>query len=47
MQKKINGTLKDMTEKAYKQIRPTKPKADEQIGVLKMATKLPGAKIAP
>ena len=39
MQKKINGTLKDMTDKAYEQIRATKPKAYEEIGVLKLATK--------
>ena len=39
MQKKINGTLKDMNDKAYEQIRATKSKAYEQIGVLKLATK--------
>ena len=39
MQKKINDTLKDMTDKAYEQICATKPKANEQIGVLKLATK--------
>ena len=39
MQKKINDTLKDMTDKAYEQIRATKPKANKQIGVLKLATK--------
>ena len=39
MQKKINDTLKDMTDNAYEQIRATEPKAYEQIGVLKLATK--------
>ena len=39
MKKKINGTLKDMNDKAYEQICATKRKAYEQIGVLKLATK--------
>ena len=39
MNKKIDDTLKDMADKAYEQIRATKPKAYEQIGVLKLATK--------
>ena len=39
MEKKINDTLKDLTDNGYEQICATERKAYEQIGVLKLATK--------